>query len=145
MRKTIFITALLAALFIAVAMAGYEPAPVVEPDGVDFDPNLAPSPVIAAYQVYVGDLLADRICIVEPDKDDITLTAPLITIGVRTQIVYSDYIEYKYNWSYEPNEAEIGLHYVDLEARDEHGATSNATIVIEVLINHPPVFIGCRN
>ena len=62
MRKTIFITALLAALFIAVAMAGYEPAPVVEPDGVDFDPNDAASPVIAAYQVYVGDLLADRIC-----------------------------------------------------------------------------------
>ena len=143
MRKTIFITALLAALFIAVAMAGYEPAPAVEPDGVSFDPNLAPN-CIAAYQVYVGDILADRICIAEPDKDEITLTAPLITIGSRTQIVYGDYIEYVYNFSYEPNEADIGLHYVDLEASDEHGATSNATIVIEVLINHPPVFIGCR-
>lgn len=145
MRKRILITVLMTLFFIAVAIASYDPAPVIEPDGVAFDPNLAPSPVIAAYQVYVGDILADRICIAEPDKDDIILTAPLITIGTRTQIVYSDYIEYKYNWSCEPNDSQVGLHYIDIEARDEHDSVSNATIVIEVLVNHPPVFIGCRS
>jgi hypothetical protein len=144
MKKKIVITVLLTLFFITLGLASYEPAPVIEPDGVNFDPNLAPN-CYAAYRVYVGDILADRICLAEPDKDDITLTAPLIIIGTRTQIVYTDYIEYKYNWSYEPNESEVGLHYIDVEARDQHDAVSNVTIVIDVIVNHPPVFIGCRS
>jgi len=142
---------LLLLVLTGIALGGYIPIGIVSPDGIDFDPNLAPSPVMGAYPTRVGKIIIGEFDIVASSDrvltivTDLTLTEPAITTDT------NDVCKYVYGWSVTPET--IGLHYYNIyyssqlydpedpDTTAEHG---ERTIVIKANIDQPPIVTGCR-
>jgi len=129
---------LILGLFIAFLMVN--PAPVVPPDGVTFDPNDMPSPVMGVYEVYIDTPTTGYIDIYEPEGESITVTSD----GGLILSEYShDANDYVYKWTYVNSVA--GIYGVNVKVLDPSGNEDNRTIVFGVIKkNQPPVITGCR-
>jgi hypothetical protein len=143
MKKRISVTVLLTLFFITLGLASYEPAPVIEPDGVAFEPNEAPSAVMAAYSVYAGQTISGEIDVADEDGDQVWVSAEKLIFrdGIQNTI---DPNLWTFVWSWSPGQADEGINYIEIIATDAQGATDSRTIVIDVIVNHPPVIPGCR-
>lgn len=134
---------LILGLFVAFLIVN--PAPVVPPDGVSFDPNDMPSPVMGVYEVYVNESISGQIDVVEPEGETVTVASEggLILIPDSQVALESPAIKYIYNWSYTPSV--VGVYAFNVKVRDLSGNEDNRTIVFGVLKkNQPPVITGCR-
>ena len=129
---------LILGLFIAFLLVN--PAPVVPPDGVTFDPNDMPYPVMGVYEVYIDTPITGYIDIYEPEGESITVTSD----GGLILSEYShDANDYVYKWTYVNSVA--GIYGVNVKVLDPSGNEDNRTIVFGVLKkNKPPVITGCR-
>ena len=129
----------------------FVPAPVVQPgDPFIFDPALCPSPAMKALVIAVGSTYNGQLDVYEPDGEMVTVTASKITINA-SPITLKDpadplglAVEHTFDWYWTPTTADIGLHYVNVEVSDPHGAKDARTIVLLIKVNSPPVITGCR-
>jgi hypothetical protein len=149
MRKLLIVAVV---LIFAVMSLGYTPAPApVVPPGQPplFDPNLAASPVMGCFVVYVGTTKNGQLDIVEPEGESVTIETSRITIGTFTTVLDPAdpgglAKKYTYNWTYKPAAIDVGTHYVNVITKDVQGNQSARTIVLIVKQNAAPVPTGCR-
>ena len=86
----------------------------------------------------------------EPDGEDVVVTANKITVDVVPVTVKDNTdplglaVTHTFSWSWSPVEDDIGLHYVEVEVSDPHGAKDARTMVLLIKVNSPPVITGCR-
>jgi len=129
----------------------FTPAPVTRPwDPFIFDPALCPSPAMLALVIPVGTAYNGQLDIYEPDGEAVTVTASKITVDV-TPVTVKDStdvlglaVTHTFSWSWSPAASDIGLHYVNVEVADPHGAKDARTLVLLIKVNSPPVITGCR-
>jgi len=129
----------------------FTPAPVTRPgDPFIFDPALCPSPAMLALVIPVGTAYNGQLDIYEPDGEDVTVTASKIAINA-SPITLKDpsdplglAVEHTFDWSWSPVTTDIGLHYINVEVADPHGAKDARTLVLLIKVNSPPVITGCR-
>lgn len=142
-------TKLLALL--TLCLLTFTPAPVVVP-GVPFifDPNSCPSDAMLAVIIPVGTAYAGSLDVYEADGEAVVVTASDITIDA-VPITIKDpndplglAVTHTFNWGWTPVSADIGLHYIDVEVADPHGAKDSRTLVLLIKVNSPPVITGCR-
>jgi len=139
-RVLVFLTIV---LFLSVV-----PAPVVPPSSeINFDPNDAPSPVMASYIINAGETLTGQIDVVEPESEAITISAnpDILSIVNITDSNTPDGKLYTCDWSYSPTAADNGFQYINIRVTDQAGNQDNRTIVFKVIYNKPPVITGCRS
>ena len=127
-------------LGILVAFLMVNPAPVVPPDGVSFDPNDMPSPVMGVYEIYTNTPVTGYIDIYEPEGEAVTVTSDG---GLVLSQESHDANDYVYKWTYIQSVA--GIYPVNVKVTDASGNEDNRTIVFGVIKkNLPPVITGCR-
>ena len=129
----------------------FTPAPVLSPgDPFIFDPALCPSPAMLAVVVPVGSTYAGKLDVYEPDGEDVTVLASRIAVDSIPTTVSDPAdplglaVTHTFSWSYSPVTDDIGLHYVEVEVADPHGAKDARTLVLLIKVNSPPVITGCR-
>jgi len=111
------------------------PAPVVPPNGIPFDPNNAPSPVMGACKTKVNHSITGEFDVYS--MTPLTVTANYISIGTPTTDPNGTL--YTYPWVFSSSKG--GLYYDNIVATNSDGENKR-TIVFQVTA--PPVFTGCR-
>jgi len=129
----------------------FTPAPVVLPgDPFVFDPNQCLSPPMLAVAIPVGSTYDGQLEVYEPDGEPVTVLANKITV-VGEPVTVKDVgdplglaVIHTFTWSWSPAAADIGLHYINVNVADPHGASDVRTLVLLIKVNQPPVIVGCR-
>ena len=140
----------IAAILILSALM-FTPAPVVQPgDPFIFDPAQCPSPAMKTVVIQIGTTYSGELDVYEPDGEAVTVTASKISVD-GTPITVKDTtdplglaVTHTFSWSWSPTTDDIGLHYVNVEVSDPHGAKDARTLVLLIKVNSPPVITGCR-
>ena len=119
-----------------VLLCSYDPAPVINPNGVPFDPNMGE--IVFAHQ-YEPNQLQLRIKVAD-DGEGLTGAC---SEGVLSDpaVIENEWYEYEYIWTYEPN---VGMHYIDFTFSDGELSKSVMAVIYvpEGVINQPPVVIS---
>ena len=127
-------------LGLLIAFLMVNPAPVIPPDGVSFDPNDMPSSVMGVYEVYIDTPITGYIDIYEPEGETVTVTSDGCLVLSQE---FHDANNYTYKWTYIQSVA--GVYAVNVKVLDPSGNEDNRTIVFGVMKkNKPPVITGCR-
>jgi len=146
---------------LVLAAVMFAPAPVIQPgDPFVFDPNHCPSPAMLAVVIPVGVPYSGQLEVYEPDGELVTVVVSEDTgNGVPvSQITVDDIpvtvkdtddplglaVIHTFTWDWTPTMADIGLHYINVNVVDPHGAADDRTIVLLVKVNQPPIITGCR-
>jgi len=124
-----------AVILIALSVGAYAPAPIVLPDGVTFDPNDAPSPVMGAYSGSIGIAITGEFDV----YSEIAVAVNSIYTTIGTSQVDPNGTLYTYSFSFTPSEG--GIYYDNIVASNA-GGKDERTIVFNIL--KPPVITGCR-
>jgi len=134
----------IAMFFLCIGVSSYDSAPIIGPDDeISFDPNLAPG-CIAKFSITVGQTINSyRFEVAHLYDDELTLTAPGLTIG-EVELT-SDPNVVAYPWSFTATENDIGMNYFEIVAKYKYGSSDKRQLVIKVSGDHKPVIVGCRD
>lgn len=128
---------LLTELTIILALS-VSPAPIVNPDGITWDPNDAPSPVMGAYQGYVGTTITGEVDIYV-ETGTIRVGSTHTTIGTPTADPNGTL--FTYPWSFTSTTA--GLVFDSWTVTDDMDTViDERTIVFNAV--RKAVITGCR-
>jgi len=146
-------------IFLSIAMMcvflgyGSVPAPVVQPDGVTFDPNAMPSPVMKAFNCWLGVEKSGEFDCEFTRGNTITATADAgMTLSLKSSIILIDdpnITKNTYIWKCTPATLGVKGYNIKVEdisvtdSEDKH-PKDERTIVIFAKRYQKPVITGCR-